>query len=123
MFFFTGIIALFLAVYPPQAFGPSNSTYICEGDKLEATIYNNQDGSFKVLEPLEKLDAGAFAVLNWKDIVLMLPRTFNSGETSFTDGKWWWSYEDPNPPRFRRRNPLGDITDFTCDEISEEKAV
>ena len=53
-------------------------------------------------------------VLRWRDISLQLPRTNNAGAPSYTDGKWWWSLEDPGHPRFRLRR--GDVVEFACTE-------
>jgi hypothetical protein len=56
---------------------------------------------------------GAFVVLRWRDLTLQLPRTNNAGDPSYTDGKWWWSLEEPDHPRFRLRR--GDVVDFACE--------
>ena len=111
------LLTFILNVYPPQIFAPESSLFTCDGELLETTIYNNQNGIFTIVAPLQEIDAGGFVVLHWKELSLMLPRTFNTGETSFTDGKWWWSYEDPEHPQLRLRKRRGDIKDFKCDVI------
>ena len=68
----------------------------------------------------ENLPATASVVLSkhqsaWETIALQLPRTNNAGAPSFTDGKWWWSLEDPAHPRFRLRRGGGAVEDFACE--------
>ena len=110
----TLIISILVNIYPPTAFAPDNSLFICDNIPLEARIYNNQIGSFKLVNQKEELDAGSFVVLNWGERNLMLPRTFNLGETSFTDGKWWWSYSDSGEPVLRLKEANNRIIDFDC---------
>ena len=72
---------------------------------------------------LENIDEGAFVVLNWRNIKLMLPVSFNVGEISFTDKKWIWSYKDKiegfriSEPRFAHLLPDGEIQEFSCKAI------
>ncbi len=114
MLIISHFMSFLLAVYPPEFVAPPYSAFLCDGDQLEASIYNNQDGAYKLVKSSQSLDAGSFVILLWRDLELMLPRTFNEGETSFTDGKWWWSYEDAERPRFRLRKPLGEVQDIDC---------
>jgi hypothetical protein len=60
---------------------------------------------------------GGYVVLQWQDLSLQLPRTNNAGAASFTDGRWWWSLEDQDHPRFRIRQGLGNVQDFACDRL------
>ncbi len=78
------------------------------------------NGDFAVVTNLEEVDQGAFVVLDWKNINLMLPVSFQKGEISFTDKKWLWSYQDKSnglhedSPRFSQRLPTGDIYEHEC---------
>ncbi len=108
------LLSLVINFYPPRTFAPQASLFECNGEKLEATIYNNLNGSYSMVSPLEEIDAGGFVLLNWGNLKIMLPRTFNATENSFSDGKWRWSYEDPDPPRLGLLKSNGDIQDFTC---------
>jgi len=81
------LLSLLIAITP-------SSTFDCDGEILNATIRNNLNGNFLLVTDLETVDQGAFAVLAWKDISLMLPVSFQKGEISFTDRKWLWSYQD-----------------------------
>jgi hypothetical protein len=60
---------------------------------------------------------GGYVVLQGRDLSLQLPRTNNAGPASFTDGRWWWSLEDQDHPRFRVRQGLGNVQDFACDRL------
>ena len=101
----------------------------CNGDRLTAEIRNNLNGDFSLTNDLENIDKGAFVVLNWRDINLMLPVSFNVGEISFTDKKWLWSYKDEknglrmNNPRFAHLLPNGEIQEFSCKAIAYEGSV
>ena len=101
----------------------------CNGDRLTAVIRNNLNGDFAVTDDLEKIDEGAFVVLNWRDINLMLPVSFKVGEISFTDKKWLWSYKDEreglrvSQPRFAKVLPDGEIQEFSCKAIYIEDEV
>ncbi len=118
---FLGLIAsILIAINPP-------SDFICDGELLSATIRNNLNGDFSVVANLEEIDQGAFAVLNWKDINLMLPISFQSGEISFTDKKWLWSYQDnkrglhDNSPRFAQRLQNGQIVEHSCKSVENDE--
>ena len=79
------------------------------------------NGDFALVNDLEKIDQGAFIVLEWRDVSLMLPISFQAGEISFTDKKWLWSYQDNESglrmdnPRFAQRLPSGDIVEHECE--------
>ncbi len=111
---FSLLLSLLITITP-------SSSFICDGDELTSTIRNNLNGDFSITNDLENIDQGAFVVLKWRSISLMLPVTFNAGEISFTDKKWWWSYQDKenglyiNNPSFRQRLPNGDIVDYKCE--------
>ena len=106
-------LSLFLSITPSQ-------TFSCDGDTLRATIRNNLNGDFALVNDLERLDKGAFVVLDWKDISLMLPISFQEGEISFTDKKWLWSYKDNeiglhmDDPRLTQRLPNGKLIEHEC---------
>ncbi len=101
-------------------------TFNCNGDKLTAAIRNNLNGDFTLINDLENIDKGAFIVLNWRDVNLMLPVSFQVGEISFTDKKWLWSYQDErnglrmDNPRFAKVLPNGQIHEFSCQAITKE---
>tara|TARA_Y100001968_G_scaffold313185_1_gene337131 strand:- start:2851 stop:3201 length:351 start_codon:yes stop_codon:yes gene_type:complete len=107
------ILSLFIAYHP-------SSTFNCSGDVLHATIRNNLNGDFALTEDLEDIDKGAFVVIDWRDINLMLPVSFNAGEITFTDKKWLWSYQNnekgliAETPRLAHRLPNGDVEEFSC---------
>ncbi len=112
----TILLSFLVSITPPQDF-------ICNGIPLKAIIYNNISSSYQVLNDLNDLDEGAFIVLKLDETSIMIPRTFNKDEISFTDKKWWWSYKlretpvDVDHPYLRRRKPNGEIENFQC--ISE----
>ena len=85
---FISILLSFLVTITPP------SDFTCEGEPLNATIYNNLNGDYQVTNDLENIDVGAFTLLKWKNLEIMIPRTFNAGEISFSDRRWWWSYRD-----------------------------
>ncbi|WP_320667503.1 hypothetical protein [Prochlorococcus sp. MIT 1307] len=97
-----------------------SSSFDCDGELLTVTIRNNLNGDFALTTDLEKIDQGAFVVLDWKNISLMLPVSFQKGEISFTDRKWLWSYQDneqglhEDNPRFAQRIPSGEIIEHEC---------
>tara|TARA_B100000700_G_C14849193_1_gene763088 strand:+ start:470 stop:838 length:369 start_codon:yes stop_codon:yes gene_type:complete len=110
------IFSLFLTFIP-------SPKYNCNGDILTAIIRNNLNGDFKQIQDIEKVDKGAFVVINWRDENLMLPISFNSGEITFTDKKWLWSYQDKKNglrsenPRFAHILNNGEIKEYSCDAI------
>ena len=122
MIFLSFFLSLLITLNP-------SSDFNCDGDKLTAVIRNNLNGDFAITNDLEKIDKGAFIVLNWKDINLMLPVSFKVGDISFTDKKWLWSYQNEKSglimdnPRFARRLPNGETQEFSCQALYEEERV
>ena len=120
--FISIFLSLFITLNPSPEFN-------CDGDRLTAVIRNNLNGDFALTNDLEKIDKGAFIVLNWRDINLMLPVSFKVGDISFTDKKWLWSYQDKknglriDQPRFAQILPNGEIQEFSCRAIYEEDRV
>tara|TARA_Y100001968_G_scaffold212418_1_gene195589 strand:- start:391 stop:762 length:372 start_codon:yes stop_codon:yes gene_type:complete len=116
------ILSIFIAINPSSYFN-------CDGDRLTAVIRNNLNGDFALTNDLEDIDEGAFIVLNWREINLMLPVSFKVGDISFTDKKWFWSYQDQehglrmDRPRFAQLLPNGEIQEFSCQAISTEYGV
>ncbi len=99
---------------------------MCDNSQLNATIRNNLNGDFALVNDLEKIDQGAFVLLEWKNINLMLPVSFQKGEISFTDKKWLWSYQNNeigltiDNPRFAQRLPTGEIFEHKCEAIYKD---
>ena len=122
MTFISFFLSLFIALNPSPDFN-------CDGDKLTTVIRNNLNGDFALTNDLENIDKGAFIVIDWRDISLMLPVSFKVGEISFTDKKWLWSYQDEknglrmDHPRFAHLLPNGEIQEFSCEAISLENRV
>ena len=116
MIFISFLLSLLVTLNP-------SSNFYCNGDRLTAVIRNNLNGDFAITNDLENIDEGAFVVLNWRDINLMLPVSFKVGEISFTDKKWLWSYMDEreglrmSEPRFAKLLPDGEIQEFSCKAI------
>ena len=119
MTFFTFLISLFISLNPSPDFN-------CDGERLTALIRNNLNGDFAITNDLENIDKGAFIILDWRDIHLMLPVSFKVGDITFTDKKWLWSYQDDknglriDNPRFAQLLPNGEIQEFTCKAINTE---
>ena len=113
MIIFPFLLSFFVAITP-------SSTFDCDGQILKAKIINNLNGDFALVTDIEKIDQGAFVVLDWKTINLMLPVSFQEGEITFTDKKWLWSYQDnekglhEEQPRFAQRMPSGEIIEYEC---------
>ncbi len=113
------LISLFIAIIP-------SSNFDCDNEPLRATIRNNVNGDFSIVHDLETVDQGAFVVLDWKEISLMLPVSFQKGEISFTDRKWLWSYQDnehglhKDSPRLAQRMPSGEIVEHECNLLVKE---
>ena len=122
MNFISFFISLLITLNPSPDFN-------CDGDRLTAVIRNNLNGDFAITDDLENIDKGAFIVLNWRDINIMLPVSFKVGDISFTDKKWFWSYQDEknglrmDNPRFAQLLPNGDIQEFSCQAILTEDTV
>ena len=122
MIFISFFLSLLITLNP-------SSNFNCDGDRLTAVIRNNLNGDFAITNDLENIDKGAFAVLNWRDLNLMLPVSFKVGDISFTDKKWFWSYQDDknglrmDKPRFAQLLPNGEIQEFSCQAIATEKGL
>jgi len=86
--------------------------YRCGGDLLLARSENGAVDALAIPNISAGTPPGAFVVLEWRGISLQLPRTNNAGAPSYTDGRWWWSIENPDQPRFRLRR--GAIEEFPC---------
>ncbi len=102
---------------PAQAAAaPTPQTYLCDGDPLTALLVKGPLDEPSIPDPSNApVPIGGSVVLRWREVNLQLPRTNNAGEASFSDGKWWWSLEDPAHPRFRLRQPLGEAREFACE--------
>ena len=122
MIFISFFLSLLIALKPSPSFD-------CDGNRLTAVIRNNLNGDFSITDDISNIDEGAFIVLNWRDINLMLPVSFKVGEISLTDKKWLWSYKDAknglriDEPRFAQLLPNGDIQEFSCKAIDPEDRV
>jgi hypothetical protein len=116
-----GLLLLLLAAAPAQAADPAPAAehFRCDGVALTATLHGGAVDDPAIPNRSGGTLPGAFVQLQWQragePIALQLPRTNNAGAPSFTDGKWWWSLEDPSHPRFRLRRGGGDIEDFACE--------
>ncbi|MEI7664573.1 MAG: hypothetical protein WCI65_00810 [Synechococcaceae cyanobacterium ELA263] len=96
---------------------PSPLAYSCDGERLTALLVSGAVDDPTMPDPSRgPVPMGGFVVLQWRELSLQLPRTNNAGPASFTDGKWWWSLEDPAHPRFRLRQGLGNIQDLACEQ-------
>tara|TARA_B100000214_G_scaffold374957_1_gene359378 strand:- start:1977 stop:2348 length:372 start_codon:yes stop_codon:yes gene_type:complete len=119
---FSILLSLFISLNPSPEFN-------CDGDLLNAVIRNNLNGDFELTNDLENIDKGAFIVLDWRDIHLMLPVSFKVGSISFTDKKWLWSYQEDKDelrmdnPRFAKILPNGKIQEFSCRAIYTEDKI
>ena len=122
MIFISFFLSLLISLNP-------SSNFNCDGDRLTAVIRNNLIGDFAITNDLKNIDKGAFIVLNWRDINLMLPVSFKVGDISFTDKKWLWSYQDKKNglrmdyPRFAQLLPNGEIQEFSCQALYTEDKV
>lgn len=86
--------------------------YRCGGDLLLARSENGAVDAVAIPNTSAGTPPGAFVVLEWRGISLQLPRTNNASAPSYTDGRWWWSLENPDQPRFRLRR--GAIEEIPC---------
>ncbi len=122
MIFISFVLSLIISLNPASEFN-------CDGDRLTSVIRNNLNGDFAITDDLENIDKGAFIVLTWRDINLMLPVSFKVDNISFTDKKWLWSYQDEknglrmDEPRFAQLLPNGEIQEFSCRAIYKEDIV
>jgi hypothetical protein len=119
-----GIVALVLAMLGSVLLGllpalpagaaaqPLELDYRCDGDPLLAVMHGGSVDADGIPNTSGGTVPGAFVVLHWREVRLQLPRSNNAGAPSYTDGKWWWSLEDPHRPRLRLRS--GDVREFEC---------
>ena len=118
MVYLSFLLSLFITLNPSPNFS-------CDGETLHATIRNNLNGDFAITNDLDNIDKGAFIVLEWKELSIMLPVSFKVGDISFTDKKWIWSYKDTdnglimNNPRFGQLLPTGEIIEHSCQAIND----
>ena len=119
-----GLVLLLLGTSAAQAAdlpvaGVVSERFRCDGALLTATLHGGAVDDPAIPNRSGGTLPGAFVQLQWQRagerISLQLPRTNNAGAPSFTDGKWWWSLENPVHPRFRLRRGGGDIEDFACE--------
>lgn len=108
------LLALVPAVsaLPAPALSAQPSRFLCDGDPLVARIDNGAVDALGIPNTVAGTLPGAFVVIDWRDLHLQLPRTNNAGPPSFTDGRWWWSLEDPEHPTLLRRR--AEDTRFAC---------
>jgi hypothetical protein len=93
--------------------------YDCAGDPLTALLVKGPMDEPGIPDPsTAPVPIGGSVVLRWRGLSLQLPRTNNAGPASFSDGKWWWSLDDPAHPSFRLRRPFGNIEDFACERVN-----
>jgi hypothetical protein len=115
---FIALLPVLLIADPAHADRTAPSgTYRCDGEFLVATLHPGAVDDPSIPNASNGTLPGAFVQLRWRDVNLQLPRTNNAGAPSFTDGKWWWSLEDVEHPRFRLRRGLGDVQDFACERL------
>lgn len=93
----------------------SPETYRCGGEPLIATLHSGPVDDLSIPNRSGSTLPGAFVVLEWQAQAVQLPRTNNAGAPSFTDGRWWWSLEDPDHPDLRLRRGLGDVVQLSCE--------
>ncbi|MFM7268595.1 MAG: hypothetical protein ACKOZT_08435 [Cyanobium sp.] len=119
------LLAMLLAALPgwiapdaAQAAGSGGqlSRYRCDGEPLLAELIRGAVDEPAIPDPSHApVPVGGVVLLHWRQLDLQLPRTNNAGPASFTDGRWWWSLEDPAHPRLRLRNGGGGVQDFVCE--------
>lgn len=111
-------LLLLLSLVPP-AFAASTlepQVFRCDGDALTAQLIAGPMDDPMIPDPSSSpVPVGGSVVLQWRGLSLQLPRTNNAGPASFTDGKWWWSLEDPSHPSFRLRSGFGNPETIACE--------
>ena len=112
----TALALLLLLVPPAQALAANPEAYRCDGEPLLALADNGAVDAIGIPNTAAGTVPGAFVVLQWRGVTLQLPRTNNAGAPSYTDGKWWWSLEDPAAPRFQLRQ--GGVTSYACERAA-----
>jgi hypothetical protein len=108
----TGTALAAPAAVPGQPTSATGVRYRCGGDPLLARTENGAVDAVAIPNTSAGTPPGAFVVLTWRGTTLQLPRTNNAGAPSYTDGRWWWSLENPDQPRFRLRR--GGIEEIPC---------
>jgi len=96
---------------------PQESHYRCGGDPLSAVFQPGAVDATAIPNQSAGTAPGSFLLVRWRGIQLQLPRTNDAGPPSFSDGKWWWSVEQPDHPQFRLRQGLGPIEEFACEPL------
>jgi hypothetical protein len=86
--------------------------YLCDDEPLVAELFAGAVDAPGIPNTVAGMVPGAYVVLHWQGLTLQLPRTNNAGAPSFTDGRWWWSAEDPDHPAFRQRR--GGVQTYAC---------
>jgi hypothetical protein len=115
---FALLLAGLLLPGPVRADGPGRwIAYRCDGEPLSARVENGAVDAVAIPNMAGGTVPGAFVLLQWRGISLQLPRTNHAGAPSFSDGKWWWSLEDPQHPDFRLRRGDGDAQHFACTAV------
>lgn len=109
-------LLLLLLVPPAPALAANPEAYRCDGEPLLALADNGAVDAIGIPNTAAGTVPGAFVVLQWRGVTLQLPRTNNAGAPSYTDGKWWWSLEDPAAPRFQLRQ--GGVTSYACERAA-----
>ncbi|WP_369803105.1 hypothetical protein [Synechococcus sp. MW101C3] len=110
------LVLLPLLQTPAPALAASPEAYRCDGDPLLALADNGAVDAIGIPNTAAGTVPGAFVVLRWRGVTLQLPRTNNAGAPSYTDGKWWWSLEDPAAPRFQQRQ--GGVISYACERAA-----
>ena len=90
--------------------------YICDGEPLLAEIHNGAVDAIDIPNSSAGTVPGAFVVLQWRGIILQLPRSNNAGQPSYTDGRWWWS--SPAPDQIEFEQLRGTVHSYSCERIS-----
>ena len=115
------LLALLLPLLAPRQAAAADlepQSYRCQGDPLTAQLLRGPLDEPSIPDPsMAAVPVGGFVVLHWRQQSLQLPRTNNAGPASFTDGRWWWSLEDPAHPRFRQRLGFGQVVEIACEQV------
>jgi hypothetical protein len=107
------LMALMLGGASVQAaLSPPADRFLCDGDPLEVVAIGGPVDATSIPNTAAGTLPGAVVVLHWRGGTLQLPRTNNAGPPSYTDGRWWWSIEDPERPTFLERR--GSIRSILC---------
>jgi hypothetical protein len=115
------LVVLLALALPPVALAdskPPAARYRCDGEPLTTVLNPGAVDALAIPNSSGGTVPGAFLVVSWRGIQLQLPRTNNAGAPSFSDGKWWWSLETPDHPRFRLRQSGGEIQEFSCERLT-----